>query len=404
MKKYFRKSNIVIFLICALVVFLQTKKYYNDIDSLKTQFIKQQSNETLLVAKGVEEKFTYLYQAIRTMSLVPGVRTIDRYAKNLDDSTKMTIQQLFNNAFLNIKMSEVYILPASIDPDVIDATTQKPEEPIITYDEFVASKEIVLVKNDEDKKPEFPEEEVFEYRLMKKQLQQLKTVAATNQAFKDLDVPMVSGPPVVTCDNSEFTKADFDSKNDEPRTGIVFTVPRYDKNGAFAGGVSAVVRNNVLKSLLTKGSLGLVNNEHGISLIDSPSKAWLDSQKYFSQNKNNENLIYSEIVKLNTPDQIAWNVYAAVDDQVFWQSEGVKQTQLIFGGGVLISIVAAFLLAYQFNKNSKMFEQIRFISERLGQSSEDLLKSSGHLEEVANKILLSNKPAPVSRQQVLLKR
>lgn len=91
MKKYFTKSNIVITVVCGLVVLLQAKKYFNDIDSLKNEFVRQQTNETLLVAKSIEEKFTYLYQAIRTMSLVPGVRTIDRYAKNFDDNTKMTV-------------------------------------------------------------------------------------------------------------------------------------------------------------------------------------------------------------------------------------------------------------------------------------------------------------------------
>ena len=208
-KKWLLKPLIIISLsLC--VMGLMWVKYQADIKILKTTYQQERKVELETISKNVEEKLQYVYQTIRTMSFVPGVRKIDRHAEQFDKDARATIQQLYNNAYLNIKLSEIYLLPQTLDPDKIDEITKKNEEPIMTFDEFIASG-FAEEKNEKEATtaqtpPKLEEVEIFEYRLMKNQLEYLGQHFSTNNSFQDLNVPMVSGPEVVTCDNAEFNE------------------------------------------------------------------------------------------------------------------------------------------------------------------------------------------------------
>ena len=188
---------------------------------------------------------------------MPGVKTIDRYGKSFQDDSKQAVQQIYNNTYQNITLSEVYLLPKSIDPDKIDLVTGKSEEPILTYDEFIVAgaAKVGEVLTPNAATEALPEEEVYEYRLMKTQLEYLSSKYPTKSTFEGLAVPAVSGPPVITCDVSEFTKADLLAGRDKSRKGIVYTLPVYDNGGAFHGAVSGVVRLNVLDPQVTSACL-----------------------------------------------------------------------------------------------------------------------------------------------------
>ena len=88
-------------------------------------------------AKSVELSLNQIYQNIRTISMLPSVVKIDRHGKGLDDDARMSIQQIYNNLMNSIAVSEVYIVPADLDPAKIDLETGKLEEPILMFDEFI---------------------------------------------------------------------------------------------------------------------------------------------------------------------------------------------------------------------------------------------------------------------------
>ena len=75
----------------------------------------------------------------------------------------------------------------------------------------------------------------------------------------NLQVPIVSGPEVITCDNDEFEK----THNDADRKGLVLSVPFYNLEGQFKGSISAIVRTNVFHALLDQPDYALINKEHG---------------------------------------------------------------------------------------------------------------------------------------------
>ena len=350
-------------------------KHRSDIQQIRNSYVGEQNAEIDRTVKKVEETFNAFYQGIRTMSLLPGVRGIDRYAKNFNPDSKAAMQQIYNNTYLNVTLSEVYILPANLNPDVIDPVTKKPEIPVLTFDEFIVSKAIGDEAKKEEEKKEVEEVEIFEYRLMKKQLEYLAEKYPTNAEIKGLNVPAVTGEEVITCDNSEFTKKELAEHNDNPRKGIVLTVPRFDMHGNFAGGVSGVVRTNILKKLFPANFYGLVNQTTKWQITDAPIDDWTSSVKDFQSGNGNPDLIISQARKLKIVDTSPWELWVAKPDSDFYSRNDVKQADTIFYAGILVCLVLGGLLLYgawsaftnQARLERKVDEKTAALSERNGQ-------------------------------------
>ncbi len=356
-------------------------KYQTDINQLKESFSESKTTEAKQIAQFVEEKFRYVYQTIRTMSLVPSVKKIDRYGKNFEDDAKASVQQLYNNAYLNIKLSEVYLLPKSIDPEKIDPNTKKPEEPILTYDEFLASGEAKKEEKEEVKK--IPEVEDFEYALMKKQMEFFNEYYPDSSKLKDLDIPMVSGPEQITCDNAEFTEKDYKEKNDAPRMGVIFTVPVFGVDKKLHGGVSAVIRTNVIKALVPKGIFAIVNKTNEFTAIDEPSKSFKDSEKYFLEGKQNPELYSSEVIQLNTADSSQWELWVAHDNAEFWSMQSVSSAQKVFWGGIVTILAIFTAVFFQMKKSDKLANEMKEMIRNLVAQSSNLASASSMLTDNA---------------------
>ena len=56
---------------------------------------------------------------LRTISYLPGVRNVDRYGENLSAEAWETIGQIYNNLNANVDISEIYLVPVTLDPDKI---------------------------------------------------------------------------------------------------------------------------------------------------------------------------------------------------------------------------------------------------------------------------------------------
>ena len=89
------------------------------------------------VAEKVSDAANQIYTNIRTIGSLPSVVNISRHGENIDADARMSIQQIYNNLASVVAVSEVYILPIDFDPEAIDATTSKPQEPIIMFDELI---------------------------------------------------------------------------------------------------------------------------------------------------------------------------------------------------------------------------------------------------------------------------
>ncbi len=218
----------------------------------------------------VEDALTGIYHSMRTIARLPAVRSLDpatggamdRGGGILDAGERLVIQEIYNNLAAEVALSELYLVPVTLDPD--GERGDRPREPWVTFDDVIFGRHGGT--DDHGAHDEVEEIEIYEYRLMRAQLDAMLAEYPTSDAVDGLAYPMYAGPPVVTCDNSRFDPAHPD---DGDRTGIVLSVPIYGDDGSLRGCVSAVMLNHALGDLLGETGFALVNARDGIRIGDT---------------------------------------------------------------------------------------------------------------------------------------
>ena len=228
-------------------------------------FQQRAEEETRIIIQKLEQKvddsvrqlartFDMTYDSLRTMALLPGVMRIDRYGRNFKGDARVTVQRLYNTLATQVAISEIYIVPRGLDPEAFDPVLRKPQEPIVTFDEIILGKSLTHRPGNNLARvhatEELEEVEIFEYREMKKQLEYFEASAPTMDSFEGIEFPAQSSAEVVTCDNSEFSKASLEKGDNAPRMGLIYSVPFYSETGQLKGMISAVIRTFTLKKLI----------------------------------------------------------------------------------------------------------------------------------------------------------
>ncbi len=228
----------------------------------RQNYLQEAHARTAVVVEALRDVYTQIYQGLRTVARLPGVRNIDRHAKTFQDTSRQAVQEIYNNLASNVAMSEVYVVPADMDPDQVDPVTGKPQAPITTFDELIIGRHAEQTEHLPDSEEiKIPEVEIYEYRLMVRQMAALKQRYPTEHSIKGLAYPMISGPEVITCDNSRFRPS---APDDRDRSGLVLSVPFYGPSGNFGGQVSGVILTHALRDLLPEGRYALLINENGL--------------------------------------------------------------------------------------------------------------------------------------------
>ena len=193
---------------------------------LKAEYVAKSRAEVRNGAQDVDQALELIYQNLRTLASLPGIRNIDRHAETLTPETRTTFQMIYNNLANSFAVSEVYITPADFDPDLVDPVTGHGEEPIVMFDELILNAGSGLSADERIADPNAvaeaasngpPEVEIFEYRLLREQAAWFREHYPDNSAISGLRVPLVSGPEVITCDNTFYLA----SRSDPDRKGII---------------------------------------------------------------------------------------------------------------------------------------------------------------------------------------
>ncbi|MEQ1614919.1 MAG: ATP-binding protein, partial [Hyphomicrobiaceae bacterium] len=236
--------------------------------------------ETRQVAARVERYFDQIYRGLRTIARLPSVRTIDRHAENFHLFARASVQEIYNNLAETARISEVYILPIDFDPDAIDPATGKPQEPIAMFDELIIGRSADRKTAERSATPSgaavLEEIEIYEYRLMMRQIALLKSRYEVDSAIKELAYPAVLGSEVVTCDNTFYSASHPD---DAARKGLVFSIPFYDLDGRMRGIVSAVMLTSTIRQLLPPGDYLLANSYYDLKIDHPGSSSVLPEQR-----------------------------------------------------------------------------------------------------------------------------
>lgn len=268
-----------------------------------SHYLAAQHADSVAVADKVEASIRSIYENLRTLSLLPSTRSIARHGENLSDEARLTFQQVYNNLAGSVSVSEVYILPVDLDPERIDPATGKPEEPILMFDELIVdARDRYEEANPRSDLPQVTdpgyqaEVEIYEYREMQQQLAFLRRQAPALSAIKGLDVPMVSSPELITCDNTIF----IHTLNDADRSGVVFTVPFYGPDETLRGAVSAIILSSALHALLPSHDYSLVNVGHNYTTALRTAGQQMTSYADVKAGRADASLLYSEVLPLKT--------------------------------------------------------------------------------------------------------
>ena len=333
--------------------------------SQKARFVSDERDKTAVLAKGVETAFATIYQNIRTLSLLPSIRTIDRHGSNLSDEAKTTIQQVYNNLADNVAVSEVYVLPADFNPEALDPVTGHHEAPVLAFDELITGSEsasydaggsapTVAPEHDFDGIPDqagIPQIEIEEYRLLKQQIDWYRQNYPTAASIKGLAVPVVAGPEVITCDNSVYDTTHVE----QDRRGLVQTVPVYGTDGQLHGAVAAIMRTDAYRDLLPDTDFALVNTTYGYVVGAAKGGQQDASADAVKAARPDPSLIYSEAVPLRTADaQSTWVLWAGQPNSAFDTSADVVNLKMAAFGSeaaILLLMLAGIVVTALVQRN-----------------------------------------------------
>ncbi len=306
---------------------------------LKQAFeLKSRENDEILIqTKGrIEQVFGVTYDTLRTIAMLPGVSSIDRYAKKFQIDAKLSVQQLYNNIASHVSVSEVYIVPAEFEPDVIDPVTKKLQTPMITFDEVIVGKsnQVKTAKESKENAPSKLEEvEIFEYREMKKQNTWFKENYPTISQVDGMKYPALTSSEVITCDNAEFNSELLKKGDDTKRKGILYSVPFYGPDGKYKGLITAVFRTSVLEKVLGLPLIGIqkVGSNYKIgNILDLKTE-----NKYQIHQSQN----------LDIKDKDLWSISFFQSPELFLTSSAYSNVQfdftLMLMMGLLITVMSA---------------------------------------------------------------
>ena len=318
-----------------LIGLLINQKGVRDYQAALVSYKKISAAEAQGMALRTNDQLKQIYQNIRTISLLPNIKNLDRHATNLEANTRSAINEIYHNLVSNVSVSEIYIVPADLNPDAIDPVTKSAQIPNIMFDGSIAG----AAESDEGSGPKLEEVETFEYHQLPEHMAWFKNLYPTNTGLTPEHIPMISGNSIITCDNSQYKQ----TLKDPDRTGIIFSVPIYDLDGKFKGTVSAIILNNILADLISKDvpkneTYGLINTGYKFAVSNYKGSEKNPYQDWLSEGKPDPELYYSSVIPLSVNDpQSSWALWVGFDNELFLASDSVK------------AISSFYLISYSFD-------------------------------------------------------
>jgi diguanylate cyclase (GGDEF)-like protein len=352
-------------------------------------FRKESEDDAKDVSVKASQSLANVYQNIRTISLLPSVRDIDRHGTNIDEDARSSIQQIYNNLATNVAVSEVYIVPVDLEPEKIDPVTGKLEEPILMFDELIlaaARKD----RGDKDRKSfshvdaaEGAEEiEIHEYRQLKQQMTWFRERYPSLDTIDGMQIPFINGEEVITCDNTEFDKSGLEAD----RTGLIFSVPFYGRDGRLKGAISAIIRTKALMNLLPNANFALIDVRNEYLVTPSMAGQVGASSEWVHQALPDPKLFASILIKL--PVQTArgdWQLWAGFPNADFLDRSETRAllAQRDFSIGACLIIMLLTLVSWRSLVRRRLTElaQWRDLSEA---TLEGLLICDGNVIVTSN--------------------
>ena len=103
-------------MVCAvglLLIWLVMSRYDHDIDSAVENYRTESDAHAILVRSAVQSKFSSVYETLRTIARMPGVRSSGAGQHTLADDDRIPIIELYKSLSRNVQVSEIWIIKTS---------------------------------------------------------------------------------------------------------------------------------------------------------------------------------------------------------------------------------------------------------------------------------------------------
>ncbi len=230
-------------------------------------------------ARQTDQSLDRIYESLRTIAFLPGVKTLYTRHDVLPADTRDTAQQIYNSLATSSAISEIYITQVGFNPKKLDSVTGAFEVPNTILDKFNEQSNLIAEnKTDANVMPQLPTtlpgglgtkfkygDAQEEYRHIVKQIEWLQNKYHNTEFFRGKSVPIIASEEFITGDNSVYQQ----SHKDDDRRGISFSVPYYSIDGNLLGVVSAIFRSESIRAFqsqpeysLTSFFDGYASNDH----------------------------------------------------------------------------------------------------------------------------------------------
>ncbi|MBL9119066.1 MAG: methyl-accepting chemotaxis protein [Phycisphaerae bacterium] len=329
------------------VTALQTR-HVNDLAAVRDVYRAESSHDASIVRDHLERTILSIYKGLTIISAIPSVRSIGKDLTRFEVEGHGTVQGVYNVTGSEVSLSEVYIVPRDLDADASPGAGVH-TTPFVTFDELIADPASgaahvardAAAKSDEDEaKEELEETEIYEYRLMRAQLDAFARAYPTIASINPSAPPLMSGSEVVTCDNSRIQLED---RRDADRSGFVFSVPLYDLTGELTGCVSGVILSNALRDQLPSGDYAVLPAV-GNALLHSSDGQAMHSSECIAQGHKDERLVHSDVLDVPVEDLAGeWRLWVGHAESSFTDRADYRSavafhragTGIVVGAGIL---------------------------------------------------------------------
>ncbi len=344
--------------LCTLVAALVYAKANRDYEVALAAYRANANYDAHIAAARANDVFGDLYRDLRTISLLPGIRQIDRTGRNVDANAQETIQQIYTNLRDTVTVSEIYVVPADFNPTKVGGAGGSAQAPLLVLDQKIDGHGAKGVPDADA--PD--EDETQEYALLRRHIAWLRMHYPREENVRGAALPMISGDTIITCDNTLYAS----SHNDEDRRGLLFSVPFYGHDGRLKGTISAVILGRVFKEMLPDADYALLSPAHHINLSKTGGQDEL-STRWVQQAAADPNLLYSEVIPLEVNDpQSVWQLWVGLPNSRFYKSGDIAALRMFqwMGYSLVAGLLALGLVGWLISQRHLRHMQAQLLLEQ----------------------------------------
>lgn len=322
-------------------------KTASEYKAARMQFSDSAAAKATQEALKIQAAFRSIYENIRTISQLPSVKSLDRHGSNLGTDGRETVQQVYNNLAAKIYGSELYIVPAGFDSDVVDLAERQPQ---IKIEKFA---QLIIRSNTKSETPNAVglntlaerTNGLLAYRRLKEHQNWLHTHHPTERAIEELNVPMVSGSEVVAANRANARPLEIS----ENRSWLMFSVPYYGRDGALKGTVTAVIPSETIRALLPDRHYALTNKNYSYVSRTHKDGQERKSLHFVKLGVPDPDLLASSVIDIAAFDpRSEWKLWAGTPNREFHQSPVVSSIRRYeIGGYAAIFLLMGLLIFMQ---------------------------------------------------------